>query len=174
MGDEYDYAEAAYWENAEEYEAELEQYRTYSGGIQFPTASPAVTGVGITQPAGWAIRKKVKETEVRQSQDLLTEAEELRAKAAELENIAAEREKYGADPFKNGDVLKVDMRYRTGSRRSFAYGVIKVAGRFYLSGKLGQPSSVAAGLGWDWEQFVAWLSQGDATVWQAKSLRQVL
>jgi hypothetical protein len=106
---------------------------------------------------------------------ILTQAEELRAEAERLEKIVTEREKYGADPFKNGTVLKVEMRYRTGSRRSFAYAVVKVAGKFYLTGKLIQARTTDsdAASGFTWEQFVAWLSQGDATVWQAKNLQQV-
>jgi hypothetical protein len=174
------------------------------GGIQFNAASPSVTGAAITAPAGWqrpviyptrkeakqfvsdfeeayptflgwVIRKKAEETAMRNDQDILTQAEELRAEAERLEKIVAEREKYGADPFKNGTVLKVEMRYRTGTGRSFAYGVVKVAGKFYLTGKLINANTVGsdAARGFTWEQFVAWLSQGDATVWQAKSLTQV-
>jgi len=131
----------------------MPEIRVTRGGIQFPT----------------------KETAVQNDQDILTQAEELRAEADRLEKIVAEREKYGADPFKNGDVLKVDMRYRTGSRRSFAYGVVKVAGKFYLTGRLVNANTNGSDTarGFTWEQFVAWLSQGDATVWQARALKQV-
>jgi hypothetical protein len=194
MGDEYEAAEAAYWENQEQYEADAELHRMYGasiprdhyslmpaisitrGGIQWPisTASPAVTGT-IHQSTGWTTHNKTEEMHVQNDQDILTQAEELRAEAERLERIVAEREKYGEDPFKNGTVLKVEMRYRTGSRRSFAYGVVKVGGKFYLTGKLVNARTTGSDTasGFTWEQFVAWLSQGDATVWQAKSLQQV-
>lgn len=112
---------------------------------------------------------------MKTNEQLLTEAEQLREQALHLERVAAEREKYGTDPFKNGTVLKVDMKYRTGNR-SYAYAVIKIAGRFYLSGKMGaQPDDLRSAVGgMTWENFVAWLAQGDATVWRAKSLEQVL
>lgn len=159
MGDEYDAAEAAYWANAEEFK---------------------VTGVGVYPH--YCLTSEVhnvarpKETEMRNDQDILTQAEELRAEAERLERIVAERKEFGADPFKNGDVLKVEMRYRTGSRRSFAYAVVKVAGKFYLSGRLARAAtdgSTSIASGFTWEQFVAWLAQGDATVWQARALKQV-
>lgn len=215
MGDEYDAAEAAYWEECaarhSRYAAGIprDHYRMMPdisikrGGIQFNAASPAVTGAGVIhQPAGWTTpityptldeaRQHVKNFKeaypsvqdwfeqtkegkhMRNTQDLLTEAEELRDQAARLEKIAAERDKYGEDPFKNGTVLKVDMKYRT-SPRSFAYGVVKVGGKFYLTGKLVNAHTTGSdtAAGFTWEQFVAWLSQGDATVWQAKNLQQV-
>jgi len=117
---------------------------------------------------------------MRTSQDLITEAENLRQQAERLEAIAEQRAKYGEDPFKNGTVLKVDMKYRTGNR-SYAYAVIKVGGRFYLSGRMSaigtgssMPATSDASRGLTWENFVAWLAQGDATVWRARSLEQVL
>lgn len=129
------------------------------GGIRFPT-----------QDEG--IRMKTNE-------QLLTEANRLREEAERLETIAEQRNDYGADPFKNGTVLKIDMKYRTG-RQSYTYGAIKIAGRFYLTGKvqakptfLGEDHSDVA-RGWTWENFVAWLAQGDATVWKAGKLEQVL
>lgn len=195
MGNDWERGEAAYWEEAaqrnREYGAAIprEHYRMMPeisikrGGVQFNAASPSVSGAPtIIQSLDMvrtfetnypAFTEYAKGVQMQNDQDLLTQAEELRDQAAKLERIVAEREKYGDDPFKNGTILKVEMRYRTGSRRSFTYGVVKVGGKFYLSGKLGQPTSVAQGLGWTWEQFVAWLSQGDATVWQAKSLVQV-
>lgn len=189
MGDEYDYAMADYWENFHAYEEEAELHRAYGesiprdeyslmpalsinrGGIQFSAASPSVTGAG-QHFVDTATTKG--SNDMRNTQDLLTEAEELRDQAAQLEKIAAEREKYGEDPFKNGTVLKVDMKYRT-SVRSFAYGVVKVGGKFYLTGKLVNANTNGSDVarGFTWEQFVAWLSQGDATVWQAKNLQQV-
>lgn len=122
------------------------------GGIQFPQ----------------------RENHMRSTEDILAEATAMREEAERLERMAEEREKYGADPFKNGTMLKVDMKYRTGNR-SYAYAVIKIAGKFYLSGRLGSNMSVDTRTGgMTWENFVAWLSQGDATVWQAGSLKQVL
>jgi len=118
---------------------------------------------------------------MRTNEDLITEAENLRQQAERLEEIAAQRERYGEDPFRNGTVLKVDMKYRTGNR-SYAYAVIKVGGKFYLSGRMSGPSTMDLNVittadhsrGYTWEQFVAWLAQGDATVWQASGLKQVL
>lgn len=147
------------------YEYEHQQFTVPRGGIQFPipTASPGVTGfMHFTQ-------EKDEETDMRTNDAILAEAQELRDKAELLEKIATEREKYGADPFKNGTVLKVDMKYRT-SNRSYAYSVIKIAGRFYISGKM-NGSEDNNGLSWD--SFVAWLAQGDATVWQAGTLKRV-
>lgn len=182
MGDEYDAAEAAYWNGetdvgSEFWEQEAFLHREYGAGIPRDHYSmmPAISVKrgGIQFPMA---EKIAKELEVKNDQEILTQAEELRAEADRLEKIVAEREKYGSDPFKNGDVLKVDMRYRTGSRRSFAYGVVKVAGKFYLTGRLfhaapGMTESPQSG--WTWETFVAWLSQGDATVWQARALKQI-
>ena len=111
---------------------------------------------------------------VRSTEDILAEATAMREEAERLERMAEEREKYGADPFKNGTMLKVDMKYRTGNR-SYAYAVIKIAGKFYLSGRIGSNMSVDTKTGgMTWDNFVAWLAQGDATVWQASGLRQVL
>lgn len=129
------------------------------GGIQFPTENERTT--------------------MKTNEQLLTEAEQLREQALHLERVAAERENYGADPFKNGTVLKVDMKYRSGNR-SYAYAVIKIGGRFYLSGRMGTGSNGSitsdgrAASGMTWDNFVAWLAQGDATVWRAKGLEQVL
>jgi hypothetical protein len=130
------------------------------GGIQFPMAEQIVLEM---------------ETDMRTNEEILTEAENLRRQAERLEEIAAERGRYGADPFKNGTVLKVDMKYRTGNR-SYAYAVIKVGGRFYLSGRMSGPSTLDTphSSGYTWDNFVAWLAQGDATVWQATGLKQVL
>jgi hypothetical protein len=113
---------------------------------------------------------------MRTSDELRTEAENLRLQAERLEEIAAQRAKYGEDPFKNGTVLKIDMKYRD-TARTYAYGAVKTAGRYWLSGRLIPQNGVitaSINTGWTWEQFVAWLAQGDATVWQAMSLRQVL
>jgi hypothetical protein len=126
---------------------------------------------GIQFPMAERIAREM-ETSMRTNEDIMAEAQALRDKAEQLERITEERDKYGEDPFKNGTILKVEMRYRTGSRRSFAYAVIKVAGRFYLSGKMGGTSHDQ--VGYSWENFVAWLAQGDATVWRAKQLEQVL
>lgn len=111
-------------------------------------------------------------TQMRKTEDILAEAENLRQQAERLEQIAEERGKYDTDPFKNGTVLKIDMKYRTGNR-SYSYAAIKIGGRFYLTGKMG---GVLAPLtqGKTWDEFVSWLAQGDATVWQARSLQQVL
>jgi hypothetical protein len=112
---------------------------------------------------------------MRTNDELIAEAENLRQQAERLEEIADQRGKYGTDPFKNGTVLKVDMKYRTGNR-SYAYAVVKVGGRFYLSGRMSGPSTISepTGAGYSWDNFVAWLAQGDATVWQATGLKQVL
>lgn len=203
MGDEYEAAEAAYWESEasnhqhygaaipREHYALMPEIRVARGGIRFGAASPSVTGspvllnrdqaMGLVrsfQKAYPSVQDWFEQTKegkhMRNTQDLLNEAEELRDQAAQLEKIAAERDKYGEDPFKNGTVLKVDMKYRT-SPRSFAYGVVKVGGKFYLTGKLVNAHTTGSdtAAGFTWEQFVAWLSQGDATVWQAKNLQQV-
>lgn len=174
-----------------EHYALMPKIRVARGGIRFGAASPSPTGspvllnrdqaLGLVksfQEAYPSVQDWFEQTKegkhMRNTQDLLTEAEELRDQAAQLEKIARERDKYGDDPFKNGTVLKVDMKYRT-SPRSFAYGVVKVGGKFYLTGKLVNAHTTGSdtAAGFTWEQFVAWLSQGDATVWQAKSLQQV-
>jgi hypothetical protein len=113
-----------------------------------------------------------KRTTMRTNEQLLAQAKAKREEAEQLERIASERDKYGEDSFKNGTVLKVDMKYRTGNR-SYAYAVIKIAGRFYLSGQMGATTHDAND-GMTWDNFVAWLAQGDATVWRAKQLEQVL
>ena len=125
----------------------------------------------------WPITKQ--EEKVRATEDILAEVQSMRDEADRLERMASEREKYGADPFKNGTVLKVDMKYR-GTTRTYAYACIKTAGKFWLSGRMGGRTDVGVSVtgeksqGFTWEQFVAWLAQGDATVWQAGSLKQVL
>jgi hypothetical protein len=152
-----------YFEEAPTY-IEYPQYSVRRGGIQFPTQD--------TLEASADTGEKMKT-----NTQLATEAEQLRAEAERLEQILAAREEYGDDPFKNGAVLKVDMKYR-GTTRSYAYAVIKTAGKFWLSGKLARTGVATAEdaqpTGMTWEQFVGWLSQGDATVWQAGGLRQVL
>lgn len=174
-----------------EHYALMPEIRVARGGIRFGAASPSLTGspgpihrdqaMGLVrsfQEAYPSVQDWFEQTKegkhMRSTQDLLTEAEELRDQAAKLEKIAAEREKYGEDPFKNGTVLKVEMKYRT-SPRSFTYGVVKGGGKFYLTGKLVNARTTGSdtAAGFTWEQFVAWLSQGDATVWQAKNLQQV-
>lgn len=218
MGDEYDYAEADYWSNADLYDADdqpqprsfvnpgglskneqrrreeerrnmpsrwkdpygilMPEIQTTRSGIQFPTTDEAkdlVKKFDETFPRIKEIGQKM-----RQTDDLLAEAENLRLQAERLERIADQRQKYGDDPFKNGVVLKIDMRYRetsTARGRSYSYSVIKTAGRFWLSGRLipqNGATAVSPNTGWTWEQFVAWLAQGDATVWRAKGLEQVL
>lgn len=144
------------------------EIQTTRGGIQFPTYESPVLHVTKGND------------KMRTSEDLLSEAENLRLQAERLEQIADQRAKYGDDPFKNGAVLKIDMKYREEGRargRSYSYSVIKTAGRFWLSGRLIPQNGVTAvspNTGWTWEQFVAWLAQGDATVWRAKGLEQVL
>jgi len=188
MGDEYDRAEAEYWSG--DYGIPRSHYELMPsisinrGGIQFPlqTTSPTVSGAldivktfETSYPSfhEWAIAK---ENPVRATEDILAEAKAMRAEADRLERIASEREKYGVDPFKNGTVLKVDMRYRTGNR-SYSYAVIKAGNRYYLSGRMSGDTITAAGevsRGMTWDNFVAWLAQGDATVWRARQLERVL
>lgn len=173
MGDEAEYAEAESWgsrPDIHDYDYEAYEHRIVPnisinrGGIKFPMAE--------------RIAREM-EMDMRTSEDLLTEAENLQQQAARLVEIAEQRGKYGADPFKNGTVMKVDMKYRTGTR-SYAYAVIKIGGKFYLSGRMGVGSDVNvvatanSSRGYTWENFVAWLAQGDATVWQATGLKQVL
>lgn len=181
MGDEYDRAEDEYWalgyaQNAPRGGAQV-RLETTSHGVtggyfdwsDVNTLMPemSITRGGIQFP-------QRENDDMRSNEDILAEAEAMRLEAERLERMVTEREKYGADPFKNGTVLKVDMRYRTGNR-SYAYAVIKIAGKFYLSGRIGSNMSVDTKTGgMTWENFVAWLSQGDATVWQAGGLKQVL
>lgn len=146
----------------EEQRRDMPAISVQRGGIQFPTED--------------------ERTRMKTSDDLLTEAENLRQQAERLEQIAEQRARYGEDLFKNGTVLKVDMKYRdekTSRSRSYTYAVVKTAGRYWLSGRFfPMPATSVAppppSAGWTWEQFVAWLAQGDATVWQAKGLQQVL
>jgi hypothetical protein len=146
------------------------------GGIQWPHIDESRNFVEKIAPL-WQIKQEGQR--MRATEDILAEAQSMRDEAARLEAIAEQRSKYGDDPFKNGTVLKVDMKYRTGNR-SYAYAVIKVGGKFYLSGRMGVGGDVNvvatadSSRGYTWDNFVAWLSQGDATVWQAGSLKQVL
>lgn len=110
---------------------------------------------------------------MKTSEELISEAENLRLQAARLEEIAEQRAKYGEDPFKNGTVLIIDMKYR-GSRRSFKYAALKIGGGYFLTGKVGAGHTHPGADGMTWTNLVAWLAQGDATVWRAKSLEQVL
>lgn len=125
------------------------------------------------------VREFTERISMRSNEDILAQAQSMREEADELERRVAERGRYGADPFKNGTVLKVDMKYRTGIR-SYAYAVIKIGGKFYLSGKMGVSgdhnvvATADSSRGYTWDNFVAWLAQGDATVWQATNLKQVL
>jgi hypothetical protein len=150
----------------------MDKFKMTRGGIQFPTreeASHLVEKFNETFP-----RVKEMGQRMRTTEEILAEAEEHRLQAERLEQIAEQRAKYGEDPFKNGTVLKIEMKYRTG-RMSYTYGVIKIGGKFYFSGKMGNAAEEGQrATGKTWEQFVAWLSQGDATVWRARSLEQVL
>ena len=117
--------------------------------------------------------------------DLEAKREAALAEAQRLEEAIKAREAYGdKDPFKNGVVLKVEMRYPP-SRTTYTYAVIKIAGRFWLSGRMQVTAGggIANGTvveldgkrnGWTWDNFVAWLAHGDATVWRATGLEQVL
>lgn len=123
-------------------------------------------------------RIKQKEDEkMKTINELTAERDEALAKANEIAAVIEQREKMGTDPFKNGAILKVEMRYPP-SRTTYTYAVIKVAGRFWLTGKMQQRDGVLAELdgkrnGWSWENFIAWLAQGDASVWQAQNLEQI-
>ena len=114
--------------------------------------------------------------------ELQAERDEALARADELSKVIEQRERLGSDPFKNGSVLKVEMRYPP-SRTTYTYAVIKIAGKFWLSGKMQSvPATQITQLGaeyegkkvgWTWENFIAWLAQGDASVWQAQNLEQI-
>jgi len=118
-------------------------------------------------------------------EQLQAKAQAAREEAERYEAALAAREVYGdKDLFKNGTIFKVEMRYRS-SKATYTYAVIKIAGRYWLTGKVQAGDWIAAGQGealqlegrrsgWTWENFVAWLAQGDATVWRAKELEQVL
>jgi hypothetical protein len=144
------------------------------GGIQFPTTQELAKDLDEKFNEMFSQVKEMGQ-KMKSSQELISEAENLRQQAERLEQIAEQRAKYGEDPFKNGTVFKVDMKYRD-SNRSYAYAVIKVGGKFYLSGRMSGPSTIGGGTanGYTWENFVAWLAQGDATVWRARQLEQVL
>lgn len=152
---------------------QMPEIRVNRGGIQFHNG---VQYRGVTAAAARVIMDEtqhfLKENDMRSTEDILAEAQAARDEAARLEAIVEQREKLGSDPFKNGSVLKIDMKYRTGNR-SYAYAVVKIGGKFYFSGKMGAVTNVTE-QGKSWDEFVAWLSQGDATVWQAKSLQRVL
>lgn len=127
-----------------------------------------------------AVTTKGRET-VKTVEQLKQERADAIAEAERLDRIIAQRDKLGSDPFKNGNILKVEMRYPP-SRTTYTYAVIKIAGRFWLSGKMQSSTPVTSlsdevegkKIGWTWENFVAWLAQGDASVWQATYLEQVL
>jgi hypothetical protein len=174
MGDEYDYAEAAYWQEQTENAIAKSQLSINRDGIQWASDSPTVDEAQqLVSKFNEAFpRVKERANKMRTKEQLLADAKAKRDEADQLERIATERDKYGTDPFKNGTMLRVDMKYRTGNR-SYAYAVIKVAGRFYLSGRMGATTH-DANSGMTWDNFVAWLAQGDATVWRAKQLEQVL
>lgn len=116
-------------------------------------------------------------------EQLQAKAQAAREEAERFEAAIAARAAYGdKDPFKNGTIFKVEMRYRT-SKATYTYAVIKIAGRYWLTGRVQKPLVFTDGAaselegkrtGWTWENFVAWLAQGDATVWRAKELEQVL
>lgn len=165
MGDEAEYAESESWSLAEVSQAPRGGLHSDPYSVMYPMIS--VPRGGIQFPT------EEKRQRMRTNDELLSEAENLRLQAERLEAIAEQRGRYGADPFKNGTVLKVDMKYRTGNR-SYAYAVIKVGGKFYLSGRMAGDQATGSSAGYTWDNFVAWLAQGDATVWQATGLRQVL
>jgi hypothetical protein len=161
MGDEYDYAESAYWgRDHDDYSTFLfDDYYEPHGGFHRPP--------------------RQKDKKMKTVQDLQAERDEALARADELAKVIEQREKLGADPFKNGSVLKVEMRYPP-SRTTYTYAVIKIAGKFWLSGKMQQNTATNIGseiegkrVGWTWENFIAWLAQGDASVWQAQNLEQI-
>lgn len=143
-----------------------------------PTTSPSYDNAVLMAEAFGASYPKLKEyAEMKQNEDILAEAQKLRDQAEELERRVAQREKYGADPFKNGEILKVEMKYR-GTRITYTYAVVKTAGRFWLTGKLMGREAIESGSpvtsGWTWDHFVAWLAQADASVWRAERLSKVL
>jgi len=130
------------------------------------------------------IRYPVKGQDQMQTiEQLQAKAQAAREEAEKFEAAIAARAAYGEkDPFKNGTIFKVEMRYRTG-KATYTYAVIKIAGRYWLTGRVQKPLVFTDGAaselegkrtGWTWDNFVAWLAQGDATVWRAKELEQVL
>jgi hypothetical protein len=124
-------------------------------------------------------------SEMQTIEQLQAKAQAAREEAEKLEAAIAARAAYGdKDPFKNGTIFKVEMRYRS-SKATYTYAVIKIAGRYWLTGKVQQTRTFLGvtddatelegkRVGWTWDNFVAWLAQGDATVWRAKELEQVL
>lgn len=121
--------------------------------------------------------KKDEDEKMKTINELQAERDAALAEAEKLNAVIEQREKMGTDPFKNGAILKVEMRYPR-SRTTYTYAVIKIAGRFWLTGKMQQRDGVFAELdgkrnGWGWENFIAWLAQGDASVWQAQNLEQI-
>jgi hypothetical protein len=112
--------------------------------------------------------------------ELERERETKQRELDELDRRINTRTAYGDDPFRNGDILKVMMTYPSGGG-SYTYVALKAAGRFYLTGKiqrtiLNQEMSEtdARRMGWTWEQLVAWLAAGDASVWRVSKLEKVL
>ena len=117
--------------------------------------------------------------------ELEREREAKQRELDELDRRISSRVSYGDDPFRNGDILKIMMTYPPSSKSitqgSYTYVAIKVANRFYLTGKvqrtiLNQEMSEidARRMGWMWEHFVAWLAAGDASVWRVSKLEKVL
>lgn len=137
-----------------------------TGGIQW----------GNDQPRSFLNPRGRETNDMQTKEQLEAKRNAAVAEAERLTEAIMAREKYGVkDPFKNGTVLKVEMRYSS-SNVTYTYGVIKVASRYWLSGKVQQGIAELEGrrAGWTWENFVAWLAAGDATVWRATGLEQVL
>lgn len=118
---------------------------------------------------------------MRTREQLEREREARQRELDELDRRIAARDGYGDDPFKNGDIIKVIMTYPPTDAKAYTYAVVKAAGLFYLTGRV-QRTSLNAELseidgrrtGWKWDQFVAWLAAGDASVWRASKLERIL
>lgn len=156
MGYDYDDAESAFWESTVSF------HSGYGGAVGY---------------AYFANEEEDEDEKMKTVDELRAEQTEALERVKELEKVIEQREKMGTDPFKNGAILKVEMRYPP-SRTTYTYAVIKIAGRFWLTGKMQQRDGVLAELdgkrnGWSWENFIAWLAQGDASVWQAQNLEQI-
>lgn len=137
------------------------------------------TGRSFLNPRGTAVARTERAT-MQTIDELTAKRDAALAEADKLQAAIKTRESYGTtDVFKNGTLLKVEMRYPP-AKTTYTYAVIKVAGRYWLTGKMQQKNGVVTvptdgkTAGWTWENFVAWLAQGDATVWRVTDLEQVL
>jgi len=147
--------------NADGYDfvRDFPEFSVRRGGIQYGTRGSKVT--------------------IKTKDELTRERDRLTAELLRIDEKIQSRERYGEDPFKNGDILKIQITF-TGGGGSYTYVAVKARGRYFMSGRAQQVRTFLGThdeptpAGWTYTQLVSWLASAeDASVWRVKNVERV-